>query len=151
MLSGAFDDRNDVRLTVKCWLRETDPAEYGPGPLRRLVVESVRNDTDPVDSLDASYREASYGALLGIVEFASEELERMAADGNPSLRSAQLTANEALTCLPHEPQKMRLHLEAASTMIRQAHALPGLATTASLDGAARALGAMSLASTMMRH
>lgn len=77
MIYGNYDDRNDARASVKGWLRHNEPSAYTPEQIRKLVVDSVMADRDPVDPIADSMREGSYGALLGLVEFAEEEMQRL--------------------------------------------------------------------------
>ncbi len=77
MIYGTYDDRNDARVNVKGWLRNNDAASYTSEEIRRLVIEAIKADRDPVDPIADSWREGSYGALVGLVEFAEEEMEKL--------------------------------------------------------------------------
>jgi len=156
MIVGAFDDRNDVRLMVKLWLQQHDPDVYAPERIRLIVADSIKNDRDPVDSLADSWREASYGAILGIVEFASEELKDLAKTerSNASLQSASLRTGAALSCLPYDPIQIHDHLEQATSDLRDAHGQQEVSSgTQALTApqAARALQALALAKAMLRN
>jgi hypothetical protein len=76
MIYGNYDDRNDARVNVKGWLRNNDAASYTSEEIRRLVIDAIKADRDPVDPIADSWREGSYGALVGLVEFAQEEMEQ---------------------------------------------------------------------------
>src|SRR5258706_11064042 len=73
MTYGAYDDRNDARMSVKCWLNQNDAQHYSPDAIRNIVKETVLRDNDPVDPIAVSWREGTYGAWIGLVEFAQEE------------------------------------------------------------------------------
>src|ERR1051325_10375316 len=75
MIYGAYDDRNDARISVKSWLSQNDAQQYSPEAIREIVKETVLRDKDPVDPIAVSWREGTYGAWLGLVEFAKEEAE----------------------------------------------------------------------------
>jgi hypothetical protein len=81
MIYGNYDDRNDARVRVKGWLSNNEAAQYSPEEIRQLVIESIRADRDPVDPIADSWREGSYGALMGLMEFAEEEMERLSPGG----------------------------------------------------------------------
>src|SRR5262245_58048296 len=73
MVYGAYDDRNDARISVKSWLSQNDRNQYSPDTIRKLVKETVLRDKGPVDPIAVSWREGTYGAWLGLLEFAKEE------------------------------------------------------------------------------
>src|SRR5258706_8971667 len=73
MTYGTYDDRNDARMSVKRWLNQNDAGLYSPDAIRGLVKEMVLKDKDPVDPIAVSWREGTYGAWIGLVEFAKEE------------------------------------------------------------------------------
>src|SRR5258708_34846790 len=73
MTYGTYDDRNDTRMSVKRWLNQNDAGQYSPDAIRDLVKETVLKDKDPVDPIAVSWREGTYGAWIGLVEFAKEE------------------------------------------------------------------------------
>jgi len=77
MIYGTYDDRNEARVNVKGWLRNNEVASYTPEEIRRLVIDAIKADRDPVDPIADSWREGSYGALVGLVEFAQEEMESL--------------------------------------------------------------------------
>ena len=73
MTYGAYDDRNDARMSVKCWLSQNEAHLYSPDAIRNIVKETVLKDKEPVDPIAVSWREGTYGAWIGLVEFAQEE------------------------------------------------------------------------------
>jgi hypothetical protein len=140
--NGTFDDRNEARLHVKQWLSTNDPETYSAQNIRCLVAATVRNDTDPVDGIHDSWREASYGAVMGIGEFAGEALTRLAQTSDDrALRESLSATHKALSCLPHEPLATIRYLHDAQQHIMEARpALPGRGAAPETQRALRALG-----------
>src|SRR5947207_2398216 len=98
---GTFDDRNDARVSVKTWMTANLPEMYTYHNIRRLVAQTVKGDGDPVDTPADSWREGTYGAWIGILEFASEEIARLAErENNGTLHAALDSVRRAIPCLP---------------------------------------------------
>lgn len=119
---GTFDDRNDARLAVKLWLGTSSPESYRREHIRSRIAEVVKADRDPVDRSADSWREGSYGAMIGILEFIGEEIARMAQQRDDSAcRQAQKDVLLAATCLPHNPSDAFVHVCRASALLGEAH------------------------------
>jgi hypothetical protein len=119
---GTFDDRNDTRLAVKLWMGASNPESYRREQIRSRIAEVVKADRDPVDRSADSWREGSYGAMIGILEFIGEEIARVAQQRDDSgCRQAQTDVLLAATCLPHDPSGAFVHVCRASTLLDEAN------------------------------
>ena len=145
MYNGIHDDRNDLRLSVKRWMAGNGQESYRPGYIRRIVAETILCDRDPVDPLEDSWREGTFGAWLGVLDFARDEIARC--DPGPPGRTRALVEH-ALSHLPHQPGK-------SVQRVREAiETLQGLAASSegrSAGDAARAAEALRLAAELMGH
>jgi hypothetical protein len=138
MTYGAYDDRNDARMNVKRWLSQNDAHLYSPDAIRSIVKDTVLKDKDPVDPIAVSWREGTYGAWMGLVEFAREEaagfctIDRTGSKGSVSLallrdRSAakaeieQIRAQlERTTDMLGDPSRARTALNVAEELLQPA-------------------------------
>jgi hypothetical protein len=121
-VQGTFDDRNDARLAVKLWLGSSNPESYRREQIRHRIAEVVKADRDPVDRSADSWREGSYGAMIGILEFIGEEISRVAQQRDDSgCRQAYKDVLYAASCLPHDPSDAYVHVCRASTLLSEAN------------------------------
>ncbi len=144
MGTGTFDDRNDARLIVKRWLRRNPEESYRPEHIRRLVAETVLRDHDPVDPIADSWREGMYGAWIGVLEFAGEEMEQ---SKHGSASAAADAVRQALRHLPYQPSAT---LERLQSALRSFEEVRG-SSDGHAGNDARAAEALRLATELLRN
>ncbi len=137
-----FEERNDMRHAVKNWMESNGSDIYTQDNIRQFVTDQVTSAKDPLDSSDDSWREGTYGAWIGVVEFAGDELARIAEEADDSaLNDALLEARAALPALPHDTHRTLSHIETANQIL----------TRRPLRRADRAVGALALAQNLLRR
>jgi len=141
MSAATLPDGHEAIQRVKRWMAAHSPEEYTTENVRQLLVASPRTERSAADGASDSQQDTSLSVCVGILEFASEEIERLGSGENPaSVRAALLETRRAMPLLPDNPAGTLDHLLLARTLLRE---------TVDSRLARRALRALRLASDMI--